>query len=71
FDRLDNFFWLYGKVETRSFSLVLNKERYAALAAYPGDAVSDIRAGSGSAALQNIFGPGLAAFIQQSAAPVF
>jgi hypothetical protein len=68
FDQLDNFFWLYGKVDTGSFSLVLNKERYAALAAYQGDAVNDIRAGKDKPALQNIFGPDMAAFIQQSGA---
>ncbi|MDR2491819.1 MAG: hypothetical protein LBD20_10515 [Spirochaetaceae bacterium] len=70
FDQMDNFFWLYGKVDTGSFSLVLNKEKYAALSAYQGDAVKDIRAGNSSPALQNIFGPDMAAFIQKSAETV-
>ena len=72
FDQLDNFFWLYGKVETESFSLVLNKARYTALANYRRDnpianIIGAISADNGSAALQKIFGADLYTFMQQSA----
>ncbi|GHT99241.1 hypothetical protein FACS1894142_6620 [Spirochaetia bacterium] len=72
FDRLDNFFWLYGKINTGSLSLVLNKARYAELMRYAGgksiaDVINAIRAGENTAALKTIFGPVLYEFIQKTA----
>jgi hypothetical protein len=71
FDQLDNFFWLYGKITTGSFSLVLNKTRYVALMRYaqekPGAAiVEEVRAGQNAAELKGIFGPALFEFIQNT-----
>jgi hypothetical protein len=74
FDKLDNFFWLYGKIETGSFSLVLNQERYAALTKWMDDAPSDpstaverARAGGQYAAkAKEIFGDALYEFIQNT-----
>jgi hypothetical protein len=69
FDKLDNFFWLYGKVTAGNFSLVLNKARYVALMRYaqtkPAAAVvEEVRAGQNAAVLQEIFGPALYDFVQ-------
>lgn len=73
FDQLDSFFWLYGKVDTESFSLVLNKARYTALTNYRGDKtiadiVKSISAGKDAAPLRDIFGADLYGFIQKTAA---
>jgi hypothetical protein len=72
FDLVDNFFWLYGKVDTGSFSLVLNKKRYAALTEYRRDKtisalISAIRSGKNNSALQKIIGVNLYGFIQKTA----
>jgi hypothetical protein len=71
FDRLDNFFWLYGKVDTGSFSLVLSKERYVKLMRYAqakpvAVVVEEARTGQNAAGLQEIFGAALYAFIQNT-----
>ena len=73
FDKLDNLFWLYGKVQEGSFSPVLNKTQYGALAKYKGekhigDIAGSIRAGKDAAPLKKIFGADLYGFIQKTAA---
>jgi hypothetical protein len=69
FDQLDNLFWLYGKVRTESFSLVLNAKRYTELTRYTQtnpDALEAVRTGKNIPALRDIFGPALYDFIRQT-----
>jgi hypothetical protein len=78
FDQLDCLLWLYGKVQTLSFSTVLDEKRYVKLARYGKEAdenaaikraVDDTRAGKNPDALQAIFGKPLYQFIQATARP--
>ena len=80
FEKLDNFFWLYGKIQKSNFSLILNKECLHALLQYthttaaahgtrPNDElralIAAIRAGTTPAAASTaIFGSALHDFIR-------
>jgi hypothetical protein len=71
FDKLDNFFWLYGKVSEGSFSLVLNQTRYVNLMKYagtrpPANIIDEIRTGQTADGLKEIIGASMFAFIQQT-----
>jgi hypothetical protein len=71
FDKLDAFFWLYGKVTEGSFSLVLSKARYVDLMRYAQSkplavVMEEVRTGQNAAALQEILGAALYEFIRNT-----
>jgi hypothetical protein len=70
FDQADNLFWLYGKIDTGDFPLLLNKTRYVRLVQFAEeksikDVVKEIRDSKNADTLQDILGPDLYEFIQQ------